>query len=105
MQNENSKEIVIFHDDEKILQAIVTLLESNVGYGIEFFGFRLLIRQLEDLTFAVSHQKYNPETRQDIFDFEKIFVDVQEATNFFLQKRLEYEIGYDFEIEENQADL
>ena len=99
MQDENSKEIVIFHDDEKISKAIFTLLESNVGYGIEFFGLELHIRQLDDLTFAVGHQKCNPETQKTEFDFELIFDNATEATKFFLQKRKEYELGYDFEIE------
>lgn len=95
----DSKEIVIFHNDAKIAQAIITLLQSNVGYGIEFFGFALHIRQLESLEFAVSREKYNPETQRDEFDFEKIFTDVREATEFFLQKRREYQLGYDFEVE------
>ncbi len=98
MQNDISKETVIFHDDAKILEAIVILLQSNVSYGIEFFGFILHIMQLEDLTFAVSHQKYNTETRKSDFDFENIFTDAKKATEFFLQKRREYELGYDFEI-------
>lgn len=95
----NSKEIVIFHDDAKISQAIIILLQSNVGYGIEFFGFALHIQQLDNLDFAVSRKKYDPETRRDEFDFEKIFTDAKEATEFFLLKRREYELGYDFESE------
>lgn len=86
------------HDDEKILNAIVTLLESNVGYGIEFFGV-LTLNQLEDLSYAVSHKKYEAETRVYVFDFEEIFIDAKEAAEFFLQKRREYELGYDFEVE------
>lgn len=99
MEEDNSKEVVIFHDDEKISKAIITLLESNIGYGIEFFGLELHIRQLEDLTFAVGHEKYNTETRRTEFDFEKLFDNATEAIEFFLQKRREYELGYDFEIE------
>ncbi|HLM03529.1 MAG TPA: hypothetical protein VK400_20915 [Pyrinomonadaceae bacterium] len=88
-----------FHNDEKISQAIVTLLESNIGYSVDFYGKILCIRQLDDLTFAVSHKKYDPETTRHVFDFERIFTDAKEATEFFLQKRLEYELGADFEIE------
>jgi hypothetical protein len=87
------------HKDNKISEAIITLLESNVGYSIDFFGGMLLIRQLEDLTFAVSHEKYNPKKEAFIFQFEKLFKDSVTATKFFLQKRREYELGYDFEVE------
>lgn len=87
-------------DEEKMLNAIVTLLEFNVGYGVEFFGLQLHIRQLEDLSFAVSHKKYDIETKEHVFNFEKLFDDVTEAAEFFLQKRREFEIGYDFEVED-----
>lgn len=87
------------HNDEKISEAIITLLESNVGYGIEFWGRTLEVSQLEDLTFLVTHERYNPETRKFDFDLEKIFTNAKEATHFFLQKRREYELGYDFEVE------
>lgn len=99
MQDEKPKEIIIFHNDGKISQSIITLLESNIGYSVDFFGKTLCIRQLDDLSFAVSHEKYNLETRKFDFDFEKIFEDAKEATEFFLQKRVEYELGADFEIE------
>lgn len=98
MQNDYSEEIVVFHDDEKISRAIITLLESNIGYSIDLYR-TLAIRQLENLTFAVSHEKYNAEMRKDFFDYEKIFTDAKEATEFFLQKRVEYELGSDFEME------
>ena len=87
------------HNDNKISEAIITLLESNVGYGIEFFGGMLKLIQLEDLTFAISHEKFDAETKKFHFKFEKIFTDANEATHFFLQKRREYELGYDFESE------
>lgn len=87
------------HDDEKIAEAILTLLESNVGYGIEFFGLMLSVRQLDDLTFAVSHEKFNPEIKDFEFDFEKLFENAREATEFFLKLRREYQLGYDFERE------
>lgn len=98
MQSENQKEVIIFHDDKKISQAIITLMESNIGYSVNCDGL-LLIRHLDDLTFAVSHEKYNLETRKCEFNFEKIFEDAKEATKYFLQKRVEYELGADFEIE------
>ncbi|MEK7724415.1 MAG: hypothetical protein AAB336_08725 [Acidobacteriota bacterium] len=98
MQNDNSKEIVVFHNDEKISQAIISLLESNIGYSVDLYQ-TLVIRQLDDLTFAVSHEKYIAETRKYVFDYEKIFMDAKEATEFFLQKRVEYELGSDFEME------
>ena len=98
MQDENSKELIVFHDDEKISQAITTLLESNIGYSIDCDAM-LVIRQLDDLSFAVSHEKHNPETHKFDFDFEKIFTDAKEATKFFIQKRVEYELGADFEAE------
>lgn len=99
MQDQNLKEIVVFHDDAEISQAIITLLESNIGYSIDFYGGILCIRQLDDLTFAVSHQKFNAETKGHVFDYEKIFVDAKEATEFFLEKRIEYRLGADFEVE------
>ncbi|MCD9186003.1 MAG: hypothetical protein LUM44_06200 [Pyrinomonadaceae bacterium] len=95
----DSKEVLIFHDDAKIAQAIVTLLQSNVGYGIEFFGFTLPLRHLDNLDFAVSRKKYDPETQRDDLDFEKIFTDGKEAADFFLRKRREYELRFDFEAE------
>jgi len=88
------------HNDNEISKAIVTLLESNVGYGIEFFGGILSLYQLEDLTYVVGYKKYNSETQELDFDFEQIFTDAKEATSFFLQKRREYELGFDFEIED-----
>jgi hypothetical protein len=93
------------HHDDKISEAIITLLSSNVGYSIEFFGRMFVICQLEDLTFAVRHQKFNSELKKFEFDFEKIFTDVKEATNFFLRKRREFEIGYDFEIEKTTQEI
>lgn len=45
--------------DEKITQALVTLLESNIGYGIDFFGGMLKLYQLEDTRFSVNHFCYN----------------------------------------------
>lgn len=86
-------------NDEKNLDAIVALLESNVGYGIEFFGLTLSVGQLEDLRCAVSHEKYDSESNKFHFDFERIFDDANEAAKFFLQKRREFELGYNFESE------
>lgn len=99
MQDQNLKEIVVYHDDAKISQAIITLLESNIGYSIDFYGGILCIRQLDDLTFAVTHQRFNVETKRHNFDYEKIFTDARKATEFFLQKRIEYKLGADFEVE------
>ncbi|MDQ3798731.1 MAG: hypothetical protein M3384_04720 [Acidobacteriota bacterium] len=87
------------HDDEKISEAIITLLNSNVGYAIAIFGGTLRLKQLEDLSFAVSREEFNPTTNKFDFDFEEIFSDAGEAAEFFLKKRREYELGFDFEVE------
>jgi hypothetical protein len=76
--------------NEKIIDALVTLLESNVGYEITFFGRMLSIYQHEDGRFVVNGDKI---LQEEVFD------NAHEAVEFFEQKRREHEIGFDIEDE------
>jgi hypothetical protein len=78
------------HDDARALEAMVALLEMDVGYEINFFGM-LNLWQLEDLSYGVN---YIPLKK---VEGEWYFTSAREAATFFLQKRAERELGYDFE--------
>ena len=83
--------------DEKVIAALVTLLESNVGYQVGFFGGMLDMYQLEDGRFVVNRKHYDSESRVTTWEYEEIFEDAREATEFFEQKRREHELGFDIE--------
>lgn len=90
---------MLIERDEKVINALVILLESNVGYGINMFGDMLQLYQLEDLRFAVNRYNQDPESRKTKWVFEELFDDAREAVEFFEQKRREYELGFDIEGE------
>ncbi len=82
--------------NEKVINALVNILESKVGYQISLFGL-LKIYQLEDMRFAVNHYEYDAEGHQFNWVYEELFEDAREAVEFFEQKRREYELGFDIE--------
>jgi len=83
--------------DEKVVEALVTLLESNVGYSISLFE-SLQLHQLEDMKFAVNRYEHNPAKPGKVkWIYEKLFEDAREAVEFFEQERRKYELGFDIE--------
>ena len=88
---------MLIERDEKVINALVVLLESNVGYGISMYSDLLQLYQLEDLRFAVNRYEHNPESRKSKWVYEELFDDAREAVEFFEQKRREYELGFDIE--------
>lgn len=88
---------MIIKRDEKVINALVFLLETNIGYGISLFGL-LDLYQLEDQRFAVNRHAQDVESSGgNKWIYEEIFEDVREAVEFFEQKRREYELGFDIE--------
>ena len=83
--------------DEKVIDALVTLLESNVGYQIDFFGGLLSLYQLEDLRFSVNRYEHDAKSGRNKWIFEEIFENARDAVEFFEQKRRECELGFDIE--------
>lgn len=98
--------MVTIERDEKVINALVTILESNIGYQINLAGGLLRLYQLHDLRFAVNRYEYNPENpERDKWVYEELFDDARQAVEFFEQKRREYELGDDIEaalMRENQ---
>ncbi len=90
---------MIIERDEKVINALETLLESNVGYQIGFFGGMLAVYQLEDGRFVVNRKDYNSESRVTTWAYEEIFENARDAAEFFEQKRREHELGFDIEGE------
>lgn len=85
--------------DEEIITAMVTLLKSKVGYGIDLFGGMLSVYELEDGRFSVKREGYSAETRKFNFEYEELFDDARTAAEFFERKRREHKLGFDFERE------
>lgn len=75
--------------DEKIIQAMVTLLENEVAYGICLYAYELQTYQLHDGRFAVNSLRYDPETGKEHYVFEELFGTALEAATFFENKRRE----------------
>jgi len=73
--------------------AIVELLESGVGFGVDLFS-RLTVVHLEDGQFAVWVWKTPP-----CYNIEKeyCFASARSAAQCFLRLRSEMQLGYDFE--------
>lgn len=88
---------MIIERNETVINALVNLLESNVGYQISLVGL-LQLYQLEDMRFAVNRYEHNAENPgRDKWIYEELFDDAREAVEFFEQKRREYELGFDIE--------
>jgi hypothetical protein len=82
--------------DEKVMEAMVTILESNVGYQISLVSDLLQLYQLHDLRFAVNRYEYDPENpSKSKWIYEELFDNARDAVEFFEQKRREYELGDD----------
>jgi hypothetical protein len=88
---------MLIERDEKVINALVILLESNVGYQINMVSDLLQLYQLEDLRFAVNRYEYDTESRKTKWVYEELFNDAREAVEFFEQKHREYELGFDIE--------
>ena len=88
---------MLIERDEKVINALVILLESNVGYQVSMFSDLLQLYQLEDLRFAVNRYEYDAESRKSKWVYEELFDVAREAVEFFEQKRREYELGFDIE--------
>lgn len=97
---------MITETSEKVIESLIVLLESGIGYQIRFFGDAIIMYQLEDGRFSVNRQHYNAETRVTTWEFEELFQDARKAVEFFERKRQEYQIGFDIEYKLNkEADL
>lgn len=97
---------MIIKQDEKVINSLVTLLESNVGYEISFCNNLLQLYQLEDLRFAVNRYEYDAENpSKSRWIYEELFDDAREAVEFFEQKRREYKLGFDIEGALHKEDL
>lgn len=93
---------MVVAQDQKVIDALVTLLESNAGYQIGFFGGLLSLSQGEAGRFTVNRIEYDAETRISNWIFEETFGDPREAAEWFERKRREYQLGFDIERELNQ---
>ena len=82
--------------DEKIINALETLLGSNIGYEISFFGGMLAVYQLEDGRFVVNRKDWVKDIG-DQYHYEETFENAREAVEFFELKRREHEFGFDIE--------
>jgi len=76
-------------------QQLIDLLNNEVGFEVNLFDM-LCIYQLEDSRWVVALE--NDKSPLD-FD-ENIFNELEEAVDFFLDKRTEMKLGYDFEKEQ-----
>ena len=93
---------MITETSEKVIESLIVLLESGIGYQITFFGNALTMYELEDGRFSVNRQHYNSETRVTTWEFEELFEDAREAVEFFERKRQEYQLGFDIEYKLNK---
>ena len=78
-------------------QQLMDLLEIEVGFEVNLFEM-LLIHQLEDGRWRVNVE--NPQNSLNLFDEnldEYLFDKLEDAIDFFLEKREEMKLGYDFE--------
>ena len=78
--------------DKKIIEAMVTLLESEVAYGICMYGYELNAYRMEDGRIVVNSLRYHPVTHQESYVFEEIFDTALEAAIFYEKKRHELDL-------------
>jgi hypothetical protein len=89
------------------LDAIAHLLATNAGFGIEFFGGMLAVRQLESGRFEVSRETRakpdanSPGLRRTVLCEE--FADARDAATRFLDLRVQHKIGFDFEWDDAES--
>lgn len=81
--------------------AIVFLVSSSPGYEVCLFVDMLSIFRLEDGTYCVdwdtnSQHELTQSTTPRVFGSQEFHM-VEEAVDFYLEKRLELGIGYDLE--------
>jgi hypothetical protein len=77
--------------DPRIFSSIKTLLKLNIGFPIGLFSI-LSIRQLESLEFAVEYEDPQAKNKHR----EKVFSNMDEAINFFIEKRSQFQLGFDY---------
>ena len=88
----------MIEQDQKIIDALVMLLDSDVGYEISFYGGMFSTYELEDGRFVVNRKDWIKDYG-DKYLYEEIFDNAREAAEFFEQKRREHEFGFDIERE------
>lgn len=77
--------------DQKLLDAIKTVVEYKAGFGVELFDM-LRLYPLEDGSYIVSDEdEYGKLIEENEFD------DVHDAIDFFLSHRVIRQLGLDFE--------
>lgn len=74
--------------DMELRSNIIALLKKNIGFGIELFS-KLWIDELENGDYRVSYEDKD----------EFISSDAKKAVDYFLKRREELQLGYDFERE------
>ena len=72
----------------------------GIGHGIDLFAM-LCLHQLEDGRFGVYH---DPEGKPDDIQ-EWLFDEAEPAVDFFIAKRKELSLGYDFESEDGSTEF
>jgi hypothetical protein len=78
--------------DQKVFNAILTLVLAEPGFAIDLFT-RLTIHRLEDSRFAV-HVFSIPDGK---IEREELFLAADSAVECFLTLREEMQLGFDFE--------
>jgi hypothetical protein len=76
----------------EIEAAMMTLLTSDVGYGICLFVDTLLVWPVADGSFAVSEANFDGEELS-----ERVFAPAAEAIEHFEERRRQRQLGWDFE--------
>jgi len=85
-------------NDAKLRSRIKDLLSLGIGISVEIAG-RLYIRDLDNGDYAVGGQIPKEENNyEEWVDWEDTFVELDEAIEFFLNKRNSEKLGDDFWI-------
>jgi hypothetical protein len=90
------------------VESIAKLLASDVGYAIDLFGGMLSVRNLEDGRFEVAREvrrkpDLNRPSRRRTTLCEQ-FAEPREAAIRFVELRIKFKVGFDFEREESDAE-
>ena len=75
-------------------ELILGLIRLGSGHIVDMFSM-LYVMQMEDGDFGVYYDKCGDPLQIQ----EWLFTDVEKAVDFFLAKRTELELGYEFEVE------
>jgi len=98
MKLEDKKKL-IEDNNRAIKKYLPKLIALDVGWCVNLFRFDY-IRQLESGEYAVGREE---KMSEDDVLYEEVFPEdqVEQAVDFFIKKRIEHELGYDFEYEED----